>query len=79
VFDSESVYSRLKEEFEKRGIIMLLMKEAVKKYPDLVKNTSAGFFNPKNTSSPRCTMLCGAEGGVYMPKRVRIHSLLRRS
>ncbi|MCG2872497.1 MAG: Fe-S cluster assembly protein SufB [Acidilobus sp.] len=37
VFDSENVITRVKEELKKKNVVFLSMDEAVKRYPDLVK------------------------------------------
>ncbi|ACS90771.1 MULTISPECIES: Fe-S cluster assembly protein SufB [Thermococcus] len=73
VFDSESVYSQLKEEFEKKGIIMLPMEEAVKKYPDLVKKYFGKVFPPgEHKFSALHHALWSGGAFVYIPKGVRV-------
>ncbi|ALV63491.1 Iron-sulfur cluster assembly protein SufB [Thermococcus sp. 2319x1] len=73
VFDSESVYSQLKEEFEKKGIIMLPMEEAVKKYPDLVKRYFGKVFPPgEHKFSALHHALWSGGAFVYIPKGVRV-------
>jgi Fe-S cluster assembly protein SufB len=37
VYDSEAILARSKEELQRKGVIMVPMEEAVRKYPDLVK------------------------------------------
>ncbi|WP_175059878.1 Fe-S cluster assembly protein SufB [Thermococcus sp. 2319x1] len=73
VFDSESVYSQLKKEFEKKGIIMLPMEEAVKKYPDLVKRYFGKVFPPgEHKFSALHHALWSGGAFVYIPKGVRV-------
>ncbi len=70
VFDSESVYSQLKEEFKKKGIIMLPpMEEAVQKYPDLVKRYFGKVFPPgEHKFSALHHALWSGGAFVYIPK-----------
>ncbi|MCD6525304.1 MAG: Fe-S cluster assembly protein SufB [Thermococcus sp.] len=73
VFDSESVYSQLKEEFEKKGIIMLPMEEAMKKYPDLVKKYFGKVFPAgEHKFSALHHALWSGGAFVYIPKGVRV-------
>ncbi|EHR77451.1 Fe-S cluster assembly protein SufB [Thermococcus litoralis DSM 5473] len=73
VFDSESVYSQLKDEFEKKGIIMVPMEEAVKKYPDLVKKYFGRVFPPgEHKFSALHHALWSGGAFVYIPKGVRV-------
>ncbi|USS39874.1 Fe-S cluster assembly protein SufB [Thermococcus aggregans] len=73
VFDSESVYSQLKEEFEKKGIVMLPMEEAVKKYPDLVRKYFGKVFPPgEHKFSALHHALWSGGAFVYIPKGVRV-------
>ena len=73
VFDSESVYSNLKREFEEKGIIMLPMEEAVRKYPDLVKKYFGKIF-PAGEHKFSALHHALWSGGVfvYVPKNVKI-------
>ncbi|HDZ35728.1 MAG TPA: Fe-S cluster assembly protein SufB [Thermococcus sp.] len=73
VFDSESVYSQLKEEFEKMGIIMLPMEEAVRKYPDLVKKYFGKVFPAgEHKFSALHHALWSGGAFVYIPKGVKV-------
>jgi Fe-S cluster assembly protein SufB len=73
VFDSESVYSQLKDEFEKKGIIMVPMEEAVKKYPDLVKRYFGKVFPPGDHKFSALHHALWSGGAfVYIPKGVRV-------
>ncbi|ASI98559.1 Fe-S cluster assembly protein SufB [Thermococcus celer] len=73
VFDSESVYSQLKEEFEKKGIIMMPMEEAVQRYPDLVKRYFGKVFPPGDHKFSALHHALWSGGAfVYIPKGVRV-------
>lgn len=73
VFDSESVYSNLKREFEEKGIVMLPMEEAVRKYPDPVKKYFGKIF-PAGEHKFSALHHALWSGGVfvYVPKNVKI-------
>lgn len=73
VFDSESIYSKLKAEFEKKGIIMVPMEEAVRKYPDLVKRYFGKVFPPGDHKFAALHHALWSGGVfVYVPKGVKI-------
>jgi len=73
VFDSESVYSQLKDEFEKKGIVMLPMEEAVRKYPDVVKRYFGKIFPAgEHKFSALHHALWSGGAFVYIPKGVRV-------
>ena len=73
VFDSETVYARIKKYLEEKGVIVLPIEEAVQKYPDLVKRYFMRVFPP---SDHKFAALHGAlwSGGtfIYVPKGVKI-------
>ncbi|MCE4611900.1 MAG: Fe-S cluster assembly protein SufB [Desulfurococcales archaeon] len=73
VFDSETVYARIKKYLEEKGVIVLPMEEAVQKYPDLVKRYFMRIFPP---SDHKFAALHGAlwSGGtfIYVPPGVKI-------
>ena len=73
VFDSETVYARVKKYLEEKGVIVLPMEEAVRRYPDLVKQYFMRIFPP---SDHKFAALHGAlwSGGtfIYVPKGVKI-------
>ncbi len=72
-FESEVVYARLKERLAERGVVMMPMDEAVKRYPDLVKRYFMRVFPP---SDHKFAALHAAlwSGGVfvYVPPGVRV-------
>jgi len=73
VFDSESVYSQLKDEFEKKGIVMLPMEEAVRKYPDVVKRYFGKIFPAgEHKFSALHHALWSGGAFVYIPEGVRV-------
>lgn len=73
-FDSGSVYHRLKESLEAKGVIFLNMDEAVQKYPELVREYFMTSCVP--IEDHKFTMLHGAcwSGGtfIYVPKGVTV-------
>ncbi len=73
-YESSVVYHKLKEEWEKLGVIFLDMDEAVRKHPDLVKQYFMTKCVPINDH--KFISLHGAvwSGGtfIYIPKRVKV-------
>ncbi|BAA80704.1 FeS assembly protein SufB [Aeropyrum pernix K1] len=73
VFDSETVYARVKKYLEEKGVIVMPIEEAVQKYPDLVKRYFMRVFPP---SDHKFAALHGAlwSGGtfIYVPRGVKI-------
>ncbi|BAN90536.1 Fe-S cluster assembly protein SufB [Aeropyrum camini] len=73
VFDSETVYARVKKYLEEKGVIVMPIEEAVQKYPDLVKKYFMRVFPP---SDHKFAALHGAlwSGGtfIYVPPGVKI-------
>ncbi|WP_338601625.1 Fe-S cluster assembly protein SufB [Sulfolobus tengchongensis] len=73
VLESEPIYSNVKLELRKKGVIMLPIDEAVNKYPDLMKEYFMKIFP---ASDHKFAALHGAlwSGGVfvYVPKNVKI-------
>jgi len=73
VYDSETVYAKMKEYLEKKGVIVLPLEEAVQKYPDLVKKYFLKVFPP---ADHKFAALHGAlwSGGtfIYVPPGVKI-------
>lgn len=73
-YDSGSVYHNLKKEYEEKGVIFESMDEAVKKYPELVKE----YFMTKCVPihDHKFAMMHGAvwSGGtfIYVPKGVKV-------
>ncbi len=72
-FDSEIVYSRAKEMLEERGVIMLPMEEAVRRYPEMVRKYFGRVFPPA-THKYAALHYALWSGGVfvYVPKNVKI-------
>ncbi|QGA54384.1 Fe-S cluster assembly protein SufB [Sulfolobus sp. E5-1-F] len=73
VLESEPIYSNVKVELMKKGVVMLPIDEAVTKYPDLMKEYFMKIFP---ASDHKFAALHGAlwSGGVfvYVPKNVKI-------
>ncbi len=73
VYDSESVYSNLKKELAKKGVIMLPTDEAVKKYPELVQKYFGRVFPPTDHKFAALhTALWSSGAFVYVPPGVKI-------
>ncbi|AEC52507.1 hypothetical protein PNA2_1592 [Pyrococcus sp. NA2] len=73
VFDSESVYSKLKEEFKRKGIIMIPMEEAVKKYPNVIRNYFGKIFPAgEHKFSALHHALWSGGAFVYIPKGLEV-------
>ncbi|MBW9141768.1 MAG: Fe-S cluster assembly protein SufB [Candidatus Aramenus sp.] len=73
VLESEPIYSNVKEELKKKGVVMMPPEEAVQKYPDVIKEYFMKIFP---ASDHKFAALHGAlwSGGVfvYVPRGVRI-------
>ncbi|MDM7274788.1 MAG: Fe-S cluster assembly protein SufB [Thermoprotei archaeon] len=73
VFDSETIYAKVKKYLEERGVIVMPIEEAVHKYPDLIKEY---FLRVFPYTEHKFAALHGAlwSGGVfvYVPKGVKI-------
>jgi len=73
VYGSESVYNNLKEDLEKKGVILLPTSEAVKKYPELVKKYFGKIFPPTDHKFAALhTALWSTGAFVYVPPGVKI-------
>jgi Fe-S cluster assembly protein SufB len=76
-YESEAVYSGVKEKLRRMGVIVLPMDEAVKKYPDLVKKYFMRIYPP---AEHKFAALHGAlwSGGifVYVPPGVKVQEPL---
>ncbi|MCX8196273.1 MAG: Fe-S cluster assembly protein SufB [Acidilobaceae archaeon] len=73
IYDSETVYAKVKKHLSEKGVIVMPLEEAVKKYPDLVKEY---FMKVFPYTEHKFSALHGAlwSGGVfiYVPKGVKI-------
>ncbi|MGC8661412.1 MAG: Fe-S cluster assembly protein SufB [Nitrososphaeria archaeon] len=76
-FESEMVYHNIKKELESQGIIFLSMDEAVKEYPNLVRE-NFGKVVPigDNKFSALTYAVWGGGSFVYVPKGVRLEKPL---
>ncbi len=76
-FESEMVYHNIKKELESQGIIFVSMDEAVKEYPDLVRE-NFGKVIPvgDNKFSALTYAVWGGGSFVYVPKGVRLEKPL---
>ncbi|MBP1449780.1 MAG: Fe-S cluster assembly protein SufB [Thermoproteus sp.] len=75
-FDSEIVYFNFKRKLEEKGVIMLPMDEAVKKYPDLVKQYFMRVFPPDHKFAALHGALWSGGTFIYVPPGVRIEQPL---
>ncbi|MGC8652252.1 MAG: Fe-S cluster assembly protein SufB [Candidatus Micrarchaeia archaeon] len=72
-FDSEVVYSHVKAELEKQGIIFISTDEAVKKHPDLVKKYFGTVIPPNDNKFAALNTAVWSGGSfVYVPKGVKV-------
>ncbi|MCE4612852.1 MAG: Fe-S cluster assembly protein SufB [Desulfurococcales archaeon] len=73
VYESETIYAKMKEYLQRKGVIVLPLEEAVQKYPDLVKKYFLKIFPP---SDHKFAALHGAlwSGGtfIYVPPGVKV-------
>jgi len=66
VFDSVSVATTFREELKKHGVIFCAISEAIREYPELVRQYVGSVVRITTTSSPRSTRPCS-------PRLVRVH------
>ncbi len=72
-FESEIIYSRIKESLAKKGVLFASMDEAVKQHPDLVKKYF-GKLVPSSDNKFAALNTAAWSGGtfIYVPKGVKI-------
>ncbi|MFN7105391.1 MAG: Fe-S cluster assembly protein SufB [Pyrobaculum sp.] len=75
-FDSEIIYFNLKKKLQERGVVMLPMEEAVKKYPDLVQRYFMKVFPPEHKFAALHGALWSGGVFIYVPPGVRIEQPL---
>ncbi len=72
-FDSEVVYSKVREDLEKLGIVFCSTDEALKKYPDLFKKYFATVVPPGDNKFAALNSATWSGGSfVYVPKGVEV-------
>ncbi len=72
-FDSEAVYSSVKKELEKLGVIFTDTDTAVKKYPDIVKKYFGTIVPPlDNKFAALNTAVWSGGSFIYVPKGVKV-------
>ncbi|NPA86657.1 MAG: Fe-S cluster assembly protein SufB [Candidatus Diapherotrites archaeon] len=72
-FDSEMVYTHVKKYLEEKGVILLPMEEAVKRYPDLVKRYFGRIFPPAEHKYAALHYALWSGGVfVYVPRGVKV-------
>jgi len=73
VFDSENIITKVKEELTKKNVIFVSMDEAVKKYPDLVKEYFGRVFPYADHKFAALHYALWSGGAfVYVPKGAKI-------
>ncbi len=75
-FDSEIIYFNLKKKLQERGVVMLPMEEAVKKYPELVQKYFMRVFPPEHKFAALHGALWSGGVFIYVPPGVRIEQPL---
>jgi Fe-S cluster assembly protein SufB len=75
-FDSEIVYFNFKKKLQEKGVVMLPMDEAVKKYPDLVKQYFMRVFPAEHKFAALHGALWSGGTFIYVPPGVRIEQPL---
>ncbi len=73
ILDSESIYSKVGEELKKRGIIMMPMDEAVKKY-DILKDYFMNVLDSEYQIAALHAAIWSGGVFVYVPKGVRFQT-----
>jgi Fe-S cluster assembly protein SufB len=72
-YDSEVVYSHVKEELSKDGVIFISTDEAVKKYPDLMKKYFGTVIPPTDNKFAALNTAVWSGGSfIYVPKGVKV-------
>ena len=78
-YESEVVYHKLKEEWDKKGVIFLDFDEAVKKHPEIVKKYFMNTCVPIRLHKFAALHAAVHSGGtfIYVPKNVKINMPLQ--
>ncbi|MGC8647471.1 MAG: Fe-S cluster assembly protein SufB [Candidatus Micrarchaeia archaeon] len=72
-YDSEVVYSHVKEMLEKQGAVFISTDDAVKKYPDIVKKYFGSVVPPTDNKFAALNTAVWSGGSfVYVPKGVKL-------
>ncbi len=72
-YDSEVVYSRLKKDLEKDGVIFTSTDEGVKRYPELVKKYFGTVIPPSDNKFAALNSAVWSGGSmIYVPKGVKV-------
>ena len=72
-YDSEVVYSHLREDLAKDGVIFISTDEAVKKYPDLMKKYFGTVIPPTDNKFAGLNTAVWSGGSfIYVPKGVKV-------
>lgn len=77
-YDSEVVYSHVKEELSKDGVVFISTDEAVKNYPDLIKKYFGTVIPPTDNKFAALNTAVWSGGAlVYVPKGVKVRMPLQ--
>jgi Fe-S cluster assembly protein SufB len=72
-YDSEVVYSHVKEELSKEGVVFISTDEAVKKYPELMKKYFGTVIPPTDNKFAALNTAVWSGGSfIYVPKGVKV-------
>lgn len=72
-YDSEVVYSHIKEELTKDGVVFISTDEAVHKYPDLMKKYFGTVIPVNDNKYAALNTACWSGGSfIYVPKGVKV-------
>jgi Fe-S cluster assembly scaffold protein SufB len=72
-YDSEVVYSHIREDLEKQGVIFTSTDEAVKKYPELMKKYFGTVIPPSDNKFAALNTATWSGGSfIYVPKGVKL-------
>ncbi len=72
-YDSEVVYSHIREDLEKEGVVFISTDEAVKKYPELMKKYFGTVIPPSDNKFAALNTAVWSGGSfIYVPKGVKL-------
>lgn len=73
MYDSETVYNRVREDLAKQGVIFCDTDTAVKEYPDIVKEYFGTVVPPNDNKFAALNSACWSGGSfLYIPKNVEV-------
>lgn len=73
VYESESVYHKLREDLEKQGVVFLGMDDALQKYPEIVKKYFGTVVPAADNKFAALNTACWSGGSfIYVPKGIKV-------